>query len=44
MSTNRLRMHGTDNLLRAGQAVGVKRFIAQSYIGSSPTTPSLISR
>jgi nucleoside-diphosphate-sugar epimerase len=30
--TNRLRTEGTDHLLSAGQAVGVKRFIAQSHI------------
>lgn len=29
--TNRLRTLGTDNLLAAGQAVGVRRFIAQSF-------------
>jgi nucleoside-diphosphate-sugar epimerase len=29
--TNRLRTDGTDHLLSAGQAVGIKRFIAQSY-------------
>jgi nucleoside-diphosphate-sugar epimerase len=29
--TNRLRTQGTDHLLSAGQAVGVRRFIAQSY-------------
>jgi nucleoside-diphosphate-sugar epimerase len=28
--TNRLRTEGTDNLLAAGQAVGVRRFVAQS--------------
>ena len=28
--TNRLRSEGTDHLLSAGQAVGVKRFVAQS--------------
>jgi nucleoside-diphosphate-sugar epimerase len=28
--TNRLRTEGTDNLLSAGQAVGVRRFVAQS--------------
>jgi nucleoside-diphosphate-sugar epimerase len=28
--TNRLRTEGTDNLLAAGRAVGVKRFVAQS--------------
>jgi nucleoside-diphosphate-sugar epimerase len=31
--TNRLRTEGTDNLLAAGRAVGVKRFVAQSYAG-----------
>ncbi len=29
--TNRLRTEGTDHLLSAGHAVGVRRFIAQSY-------------
>jgi nucleoside-diphosphate-sugar epimerase len=29
--TNRLRTEGTDHLLAAGQAVGVERFIAQSF-------------
>ncbi|HLZ55766.1 MAG TPA: NAD(P)-dependent oxidoreductase [Ktedonosporobacter sp.] len=29
--TNRLRTEGTDSLLEAAQAVGVRRFIAQSY-------------
>jgi nucleoside-diphosphate-sugar epimerase len=29
--TNRLRSEGTDHLLLAGQAVGVRRFVAQSY-------------
>jgi nucleoside-diphosphate-sugar epimerase len=29
--TNRLRTEGTDHLLSAGQAVGVRRFVAQSY-------------
>src|SRR5438067_4385917 len=29
--TNRLRTEGTDNLLAAGRAVGVRRFVAQSY-------------
>jgi nucleoside-diphosphate-sugar epimerase len=29
--TNRLRSEGTDHLLSAGRAVGVKRFLAQSY-------------
>lgn len=31
--TNRLRTEGTDHLLTAGQAVGVRRFVAQSYFG-----------
>jgi nucleoside-diphosphate-sugar epimerase len=30
-TTNRLRTEGTDHLLAAGRAVGVKRFVAQSY-------------
>jgi nucleoside-diphosphate-sugar epimerase len=30
-ATNRLRTEGTDNLLAAGQAVGVGRFVAQSF-------------
>jgi nucleoside-diphosphate-sugar epimerase len=32
--TNRLRTEGTDHLLSAGQAVGVRRFVAQSYFGA----------
>ncbi len=32
-ATNRLRTEGTDHLLAAGQAVGVRRFVAQSYAG-----------
>lgn len=31
--TNRLRIEGTDNLLAAARATGVRRFIAQSYAG-----------
>ena len=31
--TNRLRTEGTDHLLAAGRAVGVSRFVAQSYTG-----------
>ena len=31
--TNRLRTEATDHLLAAGRAVGVRRFIAQSYAG-----------
>src|SRR3712207_5840118 len=30
--TNRLRTEGTDHLLSAGQAVGVRRFVAQSAV------------
>ena len=33
--TNRLRTEGTDNLLAAGRALGVKRFVAQSNAGVS---------
>jgi nucleoside-diphosphate-sugar epimerase len=32
-TTNRLRTEGTDHLLAAGQAVGVRRFVAQSFAG-----------
>ena len=31
--TNRLRVEGTDNLLAAAEAVGARRFVAQSYTG-----------
>ena len=31
--TNELRTHGTDNLLAAADAVGVRRFVAQSFTG-----------
>jgi nucleoside-diphosphate-sugar epimerase len=31
--TNRLRTEGTDHLLSAGRAVGVERFLAQSFAG-----------
>jgi nucleoside-diphosphate-sugar epimerase len=31
--TNRLRTEGTDHLLSAGRAVGVQRFVAQSFAG-----------
>jgi len=31
--TNRLRTEATDHLLAAGQAIGVRRFVAQSYAG-----------
>jgi nucleoside-diphosphate-sugar epimerase len=33
--TNRLRTEGTDNLLSAGKAVGVRRFVAQSALYGS---------
>src|SRR5919112_4759598 len=36
--TNRLRTKGTDHLLSAGQAVGVRRFVAQSHILSYART------
>jgi nucleoside-diphosphate-sugar epimerase len=32
-TTNRLRSAGTDHLLAAGEAAGVKRFLAQSFCG-----------
>jgi nucleoside-diphosphate-sugar epimerase len=32
-TTNRLRTEGLDHLLAAGRAVGVRRFVAQSYAG-----------
>ena len=40
--TNRLRTEGTDNLLSAGQAVGVSRFIAQSYAPAYARSGGLI--
>ena len=36
--TNRLRREGTDHLLSAGQAAGVRRFVAQSYFGAYART------
>jgi nucleoside-diphosphate-sugar epimerase len=36
--TNRLRTAGTDHLLAAGQAVGVRRFVAQSYFAAYERT------
>lgn len=36
--TNRLRIEGTDHLLSAGQAVGVRRFVAQSNFASYART------
>jgi len=40
--TNRLRTEGTDHLLSAGQAVGVKRFVAQSNIAAYAMTGSAV--
>src|SRR3954453_3132640 len=31
--TNRLRTEGTDHLLAAGRAIGLQRFVGQSYAG-----------
>jgi nucleoside-diphosphate-sugar epimerase len=36
--TNRLRTEGTDHLLSAGHAVGVRRFVAQSYFAGYERT------
>jgi nucleoside-diphosphate-sugar epimerase len=36
--TNRLRTEGTDHLLSAGQAEGVRRFVAQSYFAAYART------
>jgi 2-alkyl-3-oxoalkanoate reductase len=35
--TNRLRTEGTDHLLAAGRAVGIRRFVAQSIVAISRT-------
>jgi nucleoside-diphosphate-sugar epimerase len=49
-ATNRLRTDGTDHLLAAGQAVGVRRFVAQSNTivygrtGAAVQTEELIRR
>jgi nucleoside-diphosphate-sugar epimerase len=40
--TNRLRTEGTDHLLSAGQAVGVQRFVAQSYFVAYARTGAAI--
>lgn len=40
--TNRLRTEGTDHLLSAGQAVGVRRFVAQSYFACYARTGSAV--
>jgi nucleoside-diphosphate-sugar epimerase len=36
--TNRIRTEGTDTLLSAGQAVGVRRFVAQSFFATYART------
>jgi nucleoside-diphosphate-sugar epimerase len=36
--TNRLRIEGTDNLLSAAQAVGVRKFVAQSFFAAYART------
>jgi nucleoside-diphosphate-sugar epimerase len=41
-STNRLRTEGTDILLSAGQAVGVRRFVAQSNIAAYGLTGAAV--
>ena len=40
--TNRLRTEGTDHLVSAGQAVGVRRFVAQSNIALYARTGSAV--
>lgn len=40
--TNRLRTQGTDHLLSAAQAAGVKRFVAQSFFAPYERTGSLV--
>jgi nucleoside-diphosphate-sugar epimerase len=42
--TNRLRTEGTDHLLSAGQAVGVRRFVAQSNIQAYARTAGAVKR
>jgi nucleoside-diphosphate-sugar epimerase len=42
--TNRLRTEGTDHLLSAGKAVGVKRFVAQSNVSLYARTGGAIKR
>ncbi len=42
--TNRLRTDGTDHLLSAGQAVGVRRFVAQSNIVAYARTGAAVKR
>jgi nucleoside-diphosphate-sugar epimerase len=40
--TNRLRTEGTDHLLSAGQAVGVRRFVAQSFFAAYERTGGMV--
>ncbi len=40
--TNRLRTEGTDHLLSAGRAVGVRRFVAQSHITAYARTGAAV--
>ena len=40
--TNRLRTEGTDHLLSAGQAVGVRRFVAQSNVAAYARTGAAV--
>jgi len=42
--TNRLRTEGTDHLLSAGHAVGVRRFVAQSHIAAYDRTGAPVKR
>ena len=42
--TNRLRTEGTDHLLSAGKAVGVKRFVAQSNVSLYARTGGPVKR
>ena len=42
--TNRLRTEGTDHLLSAAQAVGVKRVVAQSFFAAYERTGSMVKR
>jgi nucleoside-diphosphate-sugar epimerase len=42
--TNRLRTEGTDNLLAAGRAVGVRQFVAQSHIAAYARSGAAIKR
>jgi nucleoside-diphosphate-sugar epimerase len=38
--TNRLRVEATDHLLAAARAIGARRFVAQSYVGSGVAFPA----